>query len=135
MPDRVTAGVERTPRASNLDPDIVPLRSPFSSPRRWRALATALVMGALAPSANAAPPFEDSMAQRVLACTGCHGPQGRGSPPNPGSLKGYIPSWDGADYPDLVEPSMDLVTPGRVVLRACRPVTSLDHSGPGRPRN
>lgn len=31
---------------------------------------------ALAPSAGAAP-FEDSMAQRMLACTGCHGKDGR----------------------------------------------------------
>jgi mono/diheme cytochrome c family protein len=34
-------------------------------------------------------------------CFGCHGPQGRGNAPNPGSLKGYIPSWDGGDFPDL----------------------------------
>jgi cytochrome c553 len=31
----------------------------------------------LAGSAQAAPEVEDTMAQRVLACTGCHGPQGR----------------------------------------------------------
>ena len=31
----------------------------------------------LAGSAQAAPTVEDTMAQRVLACTGCHGPQGR----------------------------------------------------------
>lgn len=29
---------------------------------------------------HAAPPFEDSMAQRLLACTGCHGAQGRATP-------------------------------------------------------
>jgi mono/diheme cytochrome c family protein len=34
-------------------------------------------------------------------CFTCHGPQGRGNEPNPGSLKGYIPSWDGGDFPDL----------------------------------
>ena len=34
-------------------------------------------------------------------CFACHGPQGRGNAPNPGSLKGYIPSWDGADFPEL----------------------------------
>ena len=37
-----------------------------------------------------------------LGCTGCHGPGGRFARPNPGSLKGYIPSWDGADFPELV---------------------------------
>ncbi|HEX9202715.1 MAG TPA: c-type cytochrome [Vicinamibacteria bacterium] len=42
--------------------------------------------------------------RRVAAkrgCLACHGPQGRGNAPNPGSLKGYIPSWDGADFPEL----------------------------------
>jgi mono/diheme cytochrome c family protein len=47
-------------------------------------------------------------AAQALGCFACHGPQGRGSPPNPGSLKGYIPSWDGADYPDLVESDAEL---------------------------
>jgi mono/diheme cytochrome c family protein len=37
-----------------------------------------------------------------LGCFGCHGPGGRGGTPNPGSLKGYIPSWGGADYAELV---------------------------------
>ncbi len=36
-----------------------------------------------------------------IGCFGCHGPQGRGNLPNPRSLKGYVPSWDGADFPDL----------------------------------
>ena len=36
-------------------------------------------------SAQAAPPFEDSMAQRTRACTACHGEQGRAGP------DGYYP--------------------------------------------
>lgn len=36
-----------------------------------------------------------------LGCFGCHGPQGRGSLPNPRSFKGYVPSWDGPDLPEL----------------------------------
>jgi len=39
---------------------------------------------------------------RALGCFGCHGPGGGLSRPNPGSLKGYVPSWDGADFPELV---------------------------------
>ncbi len=35
-------------------------------------------------------------------CFGCHGPEGRGLSPNPGSLKGYIPAWDSDDYMELV---------------------------------
>lgn len=43
-----------------------------------------------------------------LGCFGCHGPQGRGNPPNPGSLKGYIPSWAGDDFPELVRDDAEL---------------------------
>ncbi len=38
----------------------------------------------------------------ALGCVGCHGAGGRLAKPNPGSLKGYVPSWDGADLPELV---------------------------------
>ena len=47
------------------------------------ALALAGWLGA--QSALAAAPFEDTMAQRTLACTACHGPQGRAAP------DGYYP--------------------------------------------
>jgi mono/diheme cytochrome c family protein len=39
---------------------------------------------------------------RTLGCDGCHGPGGRLARPNPGSLRGFIPPWDGPDFPDLV---------------------------------
>jgi len=54
------------------------------------------------------PEPEDSLALagrdrvKALGCTGCHGFGGRLALPNPGSLKGYVPSWDGADFPELV---------------------------------
>lgn len=38
----------------------------------------------------------------ALGCVGCHGPGGRLAQPNPGSLKGYVPSWDGRDFAELV---------------------------------
>ena len=37
-----------------------------------------------------------------LGCFRCHGPGGRGAGSNPGSLKGYIPPWDGRDFSELV---------------------------------
>jgi cytochrome c553 len=43
----------------------------------WRVRAAALVACTAAALAHAAPRVEDTMAQRVQACTGCHGPQGR----------------------------------------------------------
>ncbi len=59
------------------------------------------------------PEPEDSVAafglQRAeeLGCIGCHGPGGRLARPNPGSLKGYIPSWDGVDFPEVVRDSAE----------------------------
>jgi len=37
-----------------------------------------------------------------LGCFGCHGAGARFARPNPGSFKGYVPPWDGPDFPDLV---------------------------------
>lgn len=45
-------------------------------PRRI-ALAGALALWLGAAAAAAAPSFDDTMAQRLLACTGCHGKDGR----------------------------------------------------------
>lgn len=49
-----------------------------------RLASTALVL-ALAAVGHAAPPPTDTMAQRMQACTGCHGPEGRAAP------DGYYP--------------------------------------------
>ena len=43
------------------------------------------LLAALGVAASAAPKVEDSMAQRMLACTGCHGAQGRAA------ADGYYP--------------------------------------------
>lgn len=62
-----------------------PLFSRPSPPRRW-STAAALAMACWAAGlAHSASPFEDSMAQRMLACTSCHGAQGRAAP------DGYYP--------------------------------------------
>jgi cytochrome c553 len=55
--------------------------SPLTPIHRWLLTAT---FCAFTFAAQAAP-FEDSMAQRTLACTGCHGAQGRAAP------DGYYP--------------------------------------------
>jgi cytochrome c553 len=49
------------------------------------ALALAASLPLIALSAQAGPRVEDSMAQRLLACTGCHGAQGRAA------ADGYYP--------------------------------------------
>lgn len=50
---------------------------------RW--LAGLVLLAGSAAASQAAAPFEDSIAQRTLACTACHGPQGRAAP------DGYYP--------------------------------------------
>jgi len=62
---------------------------------------------------SGSPEPEDSLAALgleragALGCTGCHGAGGRLAGPNPGSLKGYVPSWDGADFLELVRDSTE----------------------------
>jgi cytochrome c553 len=54
--------------------------------KRAAVAACALVLAGLAlPHAAEAAPFEDTIAQRVLACTGCHGREGRAA------ADGYYP--------------------------------------------
>ena len=41
-------------------------------------------------------------------CFDCHGDMGIGGMPNPGSLKGYIPGFGGADFDELVRSDDEL---------------------------
>lgn len=43
-----------------------------------------------------------------LGCFSCHGPQGRGATPNARAFKGYIPSWDGPDFPELARDDAEI---------------------------
>jgi len=45
-----------------------------------------------------------------LGCFACHGPLGAGGVGNPGSLKGYVPGFWGADFDDLVHGDDELHT-------------------------
>ena len=64
-------------------------------------------------AASGMPEPDDSLATygseraEALGCVGCHGPGGRLARTNPGSLKGYVPSWDGADFPEIVRDSTE----------------------------
>lgn len=57
------------------------------------------------------PPGEASAGRRValkVGCFSCHGEEGRARQPNPGSFKGYIPSWQGDDFAELVRDEDEL---------------------------
>lgn len=76
--------------------------------RRTLAAAQVADLVAYVMAVSDSPEPEDSLAlagrdrAKALGCTGCHGFGGRLSPANPGSFKGVIPSWDGADFAELV---------------------------------
>lgn len=57
----------------------------FPRPRLLGCAVGALLCCLMPPAAAAPPAFEDTLAQRVLACTACHGAQGRAAP------DGYYP--------------------------------------------
>ena len=52
---------------------------------QWLTALGVVWLAATTVNASAAPSFKDDMAQRTLACTACHGPQGRAAP------DGYYP--------------------------------------------
>ncbi len=78
----------------------------------WRGLLSEREVDDLVAYVEAVSDFETPSDPRAeegrltaarLGCFTCHGPQGRGNPRNPRSLKGYVPSWDGADFPELAQ--------------------------------
>jgi mono/diheme cytochrome c family protein len=83
------------------------LRMPDFGDRLKPAQIEDLVAFVMAVSGDYAP--EDTLARAGydraagLGCFGCHGAGGQFGRGNPKSLKGYIPSWDGGDFPDLVK--------------------------------
>lgn len=97
----------RKSEAWRTNRDASALRMPAFGKRLSSREIDDLVALVMAASGEHAP--DDSLAlagrerARDLGCTGCHGSGGQYSRPNPRSLKGYIPSWDGADFPDLVK--------------------------------
>jgi cytochrome c553 len=49
--------------------------------RAFFSIAVSSLLAAAAPATRAAPPtVQDTMAQRMVACTACHGPDGRAGP-------------------------------------------------------
>ena len=81
--------------------------------------------GLVLPEAAGAARGAELAAQ--IGCFACHGPLGSGGVPNPGSLKGYIPAFWGADFDDLVRDDEELhrwIAEGEIPRLAEHPVGS-----------
>jgi mono/diheme cytochrome c family protein len=83
----------------------------------WRALLTAEEVEALVAYVKAVSDLETPKDEKAdagrrtaqrLGCFNCHGPQGRGSQPNPRAFKGAIPSWDGPDFSELARDDAEI---------------------------
>jgi len=62
-----------------------------------------------------------------LGCLACHGPLGAGGVANPGSLKGYVPGFWGADFAELVRDEDELhawIAEGKIERISKHPVGS-----------
>jgi len=102
--DWILDGKPRRPREA-ADGD----REPLLRMPAWRGRLSPAEVDQLVAYVKAVSDFDpvpDAVAEgrettARLGCFACHGPQGRFDTPNPGSLKGYVPSWSGEDFPEL----------------------------------
>jgi mono/diheme cytochrome c family protein len=106
--------LDGAPRRRREDPDYearmqaAGLRMPayrrFLSSRQVEDLVAYLraTSGQLIPPENEAVVLRGAELTAEYHCFTCHGPFGAGGVPNPGSFKGYIPGFWGADYEELV---------------------------------
>jgi mono/diheme cytochrome c family protein len=98
-------------RTWRADRDRGTLRMPAFKGRMGERDMDDLVAYVMAMSGTPEP--DDSLAAAglersdSLGCVACHGPGGRLAPRNPGSLKGYVPSWEGDEFPELVRDSTE----------------------------
>jgi mono/diheme cytochrome c family protein len=99
------------PRRVRDDPEQMKLRAnAVIRMPAWRGVVSAREVDDLVAFVKAVSDFETpkdggaSQGREVatrLGCFNCHGPQGRGTMPSARAFKGYIPSWDGADFAEL----------------------------------
>jgi mono/diheme cytochrome c family protein len=106
------------PRRLRADPEQMKLRADATIRMpAWRDAISQRDLNDLVAFVKAASDFEKPAEEKPEAgrrvadqtgCFNCHGPQGRGSMPNVRAFKGYIPSWDGADFPELARDDSEI---------------------------
>jgi mono/diheme cytochrome c family protein len=106
------------PRRVRNDPEQMKLREKAAILMpAWRNVLSSREVDLLVAYVKAASDFETPKDEKAeegrqvsikFGCFNCHGPQGRGSMPNARAFKGYIPSWDGADFPELAKDDQEI---------------------------
>jgi mono/diheme cytochrome c family protein len=129
--------LDGAPRRKREDPDYrkemeaAALRMPAYRPFVTAAQVEDLVAYLRAASDQVLP--DETLAARgselalTHGCFACHGPLGAGGVQNPGSLKGYVPSFWGADFDELVQNDEELhgwIADGEIPRIAQHPIGS-----------
>jgi len=106
------------PRRVRNDPEQMKLReNAVILMPAWRDLLSSRELDDLVAYVKAVSDFEIPQEEKAeegrqvalkYGCFNCHGPQGRGSMPNVRAFKGYIPAWDGPDFPELARDDQEV---------------------------
>ena len=104
----------------------MPAYRPFLTPRQVDDLVAYLraTSGQILP-ADDPQAFRGAELAVEHECFACHGPLGAGGMPNPGSFKGYVPSFWGRDFDDLVRDDVELrqwLSDGKIARIAEHPI-------------
>jgi mono/diheme cytochrome c family protein len=106
------------PKRIRNDPEQMKLRANAAIEMpAWRGILSGRELDDLVAYVKAAGDFEKPQDEKAdegrkiaerLGCFNCHGPQGRGATPNARAFKGYIPAWDGPDFPELAKDDAEI---------------------------
>jgi mono/diheme cytochrome c family protein len=104
----------------------MPAYRPFVTPSQTEELVAYLraTSGQILP-ADDPQAFRGAELAIEFECFTCHGPMGAGGVANPGSFKGYVPSFWGTDFDDLVRDAAELrqwLVDGRIARIAEHPI-------------
>ncbi|MCI0568610.1 MAG: cytochrome c [Acidobacteria bacterium] len=85
------------------------------------------VLAAMVSPPSGSPEERGFNQARTWGCFSCHGPNGSGGLPNPGSFAGFIPGWYGPDFHDTVRDRSEFdawVREGRIARFESNPVAA-----------
>ena len=105
----------------------MPAYRPFLTPQQVNDLVAYLraTSGQILPGRGEPKAFRGAELAIEYECFTCHGPLGAGGMANPGSFKGYVPSFWGRDFDDLVRDDAELrawLADGKIARIAEHPI-------------
>ena len=124
------------PKVESPDANGKPVQAAVAMPSFRRVLkgsdledltAAFKVLSAMVSPSAGSPEERGLSLARTWGCFSCHGPNGSGGLPNPGSFAGFIPGWYGPDFHDTVRDRTefdDWVHEGRIARFDSNPLAA-----------